>query len=304
MRRHTGTGVYSGRRAALAAALVAALVAGGLGAVGTAAAQVAAGEIVPGDSLLSIRLADGSTLVARIQSVQGDRIVLVTDSGARVEVERASIVSIRPASSPFDDPNTSRLFFGPTGRTIAAGEGYVGLFELFLPFLSIGATDWLTLSGGTPIVPELMGEVFYLAPKVRVVNLPRFQASTGVLAFIDAGADGGSLGILYGVGSLGDRDNSGTFGVGFPFEASGDQSDFADPVFMLGGESRTGRITKVLTENYVLLHEEAVLATVGMRIFGERFSGDLGIGAAFGGNDGVWGPLPLINVVYTFGGGQ
>lgn len=265
-----------------------------------AAAQVPAERVAPGDSLLSIRLADGSTIVGRVTSVDGDRVVLVTEAGARVEVDRASIVAIRPANAPFEDPNTSRLFFGPTGRTVAAGEGYVGLFELFFPFVSFGVTDWLTISGGTPIVPEFMGEVFYLAPKVRVLSLPRFQASTGVLAFFDSGIDGGSLGLLYGVGSAGDGDRSGTLGVGFPFVASGDHSDFSEPIVLVGGEHRTGRITKVMTENYLFLHDSAVLVTAGMRIFGERFSGDIGIGAGFGSEESFC-CLPLINVVYTFG---
>ena len=288
-------------RVALLIVLTAALAAGGPAGPPPAAAQAAPFEVVAGDALLSIRLSDGSVLVARIASVTGDRVVLVTEAGARVEVDRASILSVRPVDAATADPNTSRLFFGPTGRTVAAGEGYVGLFELFFPFVSFGATDWLTLSGGTPIVPDAMGEIFYLAPKVRLVNTPRFQASGGVLAFFETDAvDGGSVGILYGVGSAGDADRSLTLGAGLPFSATGDHSDLADPIFLIGGEARTGRTTKVITENYLFLHESAVVTSAGFRIFGERFSGDVGIGAFLGSE--AFCCLPVINLVYTFGG--
>lgn len=291
-------------RVAVIGAMLAVAIAGGApGGPPLLAAQAGTVEVVPGDSLLSIRLSDGSVLVARIASVTGDRVLLVTEAGARVEVDRASILSIRAVGAATADPNTSRLFFGPTGRTVAAGEGYVGLFELFFPFVSFGATDWLTLSGGTPIVPEAMGEIFYLAPKVRIVDMPRFQASGGVLAFFETDdVGGGSIGILYGVGSAGDPDRSLTIGAGLPFISTGDHSDFADPIFMIGGETRTGRITKLITENYVFLEESGVVTSAGFRIFGERFSGDVGIGAFLGSE--AFCCLPVINVVYTFGGGR
>lgn len=293
------------KAATLSRAVAVALVAGAMaiGAPGGPAPLSAqAVEIVPGDSLLSIRLGDGSVLVARIVSVTGDRVVLMTEAGARVEVDRSSIRSVRPVGSATLDPNTSRLFFGPTGRTVGAGEGYVGLFELFFPFVSIGATDWLTLSGGTPIIPGEMGEVFYLAPKVRVLATERLQVSGGVLAFFEGGFDSGSIGIMYAVGSAGDPDRSLTVGAGFPFRASGRHSDVSDPILLIGGETRTGRITKLITENYVLLGERGVMTSAGFRIFGERFSGDVGIGALLG--DEAFCCLPLINVVYTFGGSR
>lgn len=270
-------------------------------------AQVPA-EIVASDTVQEVRLVDGSVLFGRVVEVTGERVVLITTAGARVEVDRARIRSLRPAEGGggggVDDPNLTRLFFGPTGRSVGAGEGYVGLFELFFPFVSYGVTDWLTLSGGTPIVPGGMGEVFYLAPKVRLPGTGRLDVAAGVLAFFASEElDEGSVGILYGVGTWGSPDAALTLGAGLPFALTDTESDFADrPLVMLGGERRLGGRSKLITENYLVAGESTVLGSAGLRLFGERFSGDVGIGGALG--EESFCCLPVLNFVYTFGGGR
>ncbi len=36
------------------------------------------------------------------------------------------------------DPNGTRLFFAPTVRSIGSRQGYVALYEIFFPFVSVG----------------------------------------------------------------------------------------------------------------------------------------------------------------------
>lgn len=274
-------------------------------------AQVPA-EIRASEVVQEVRLADGSTLIGRVVEVTGDRVVLVTSGGARVEVDRDQILSLRPAAAgaaagegaDLADPNLTRLFFGPTGRSLGAGEGYVGLFELFFPFVSIGVTDWVTLSGGTPIVPEAIGEVFYLAPKVRLPSFGSLDLAAGVLAFFASEElDEGSVGILYGVGTWGSPDAAVTVGVGFPFAATDSESELAEqPIVLFGGERRTGRRSKLITENYFVPGEGSAVASAGLRLFGDRFSGDVGIGALVGEETACC--LPVLNFVYTFGAGR
>jgi hypothetical protein len=79
--------------------------------------------------------------------------------------------------------------------------------------------------------------------------------------------------------------------------------DFASqPVATIGGELRTSRRVKLLTENLFLPGETGALLSAGFRFIGERFSADVGVGAAAGGNDGFC-CVPLVNVSYVFGGG-
>jgi hypothetical protein len=277
--------------------------------------------LTPGDTVYEVRLQDGSLFYARVAAAEPLRVSMVTTAGVRLEVDRAQIRSASPVRGTVrpdgvvwpEDPNSTRLFFGPTGRALRAGDGYIGAFELFLPFVAVGVNDWVTIAAGTPIVPEVIGRVIYLAPRVQFVRTERLHLSTGVLAFMDL-TDGGSdvLGILYGAGTWGSRDNALSFGAGWGFTGS----DITNrPAFMLGGEARLNRRVKLITENYLISYrdytydfngvereEVARLALIGggIRIFGERVTGDLGLGFGVGEED-FGCCIPLVNFVYNFG---
>lgn len=271
-----------------------------------AAAQGTDTIAVAQDSILEIRLTDGSVLFGRIIEDQGERVVVQTQSGATITLDRAQIASMSVVRGRLvdgqvwpNDPHATRLFFGPTARAIEQGEGYFGVYELFFPFVSYGLTDRFTISAGTPIVPEAIGEIFYLAPKYEVIRTGNTSAAVGVLAlFATSALEGGSVGLLYGVGTFGAPDGALTVGAAVPFVAGDDGDIGREPVFMLGGEARLTRRTKFISENY-LFPKFGGLASGGIRFFGERLSADFGIGAAFG--DGETGCcLPLVNFIYSF----
>ena len=285
------------------AALLALLL--GSAAAPTAHAQGTTVPIAASDTVMEIRLTDGSVLFGRITLVDGTRITVTTESGAKTELDRGQIASIRPSASRLvngerwtEDPNGTRLFFGPTGRAIGPGTGYFAIYELMMPFLSLGVTDRISLSGGTPIVPGAMGEVFYLAPKVTVVSQPGVDIGAGVLAFFAPDEDE-SVGLLYGVGTFGSRDNALTVGLGLPF-VTGPGDNFADRVvLMVGGEARLSQRSKFITESYFIPGESGGLVSGGVRFFGERLSADAGLGLLVGEEVGCC--LPIVNFVYSFG---
>jgi hypothetical protein len=272
-----------------------------------AAAQVDTVAIVA-DSLYTIRLSDGSVLYGRVTEQTADALTVETQSGATVRLRRDQIVSIARLQGRVvngevwgDDPHATRLFFGPTARAIPRGEGYFGVYELFFPFVSYGVTDRFTISGGTPVVPEAIGQVFYLAPKYEVLRTPTASAAVGVLALFATGQEEfGSVGLLYGVGTFGSPDRALTVGATVPFVAADGENEVGDqPVFMVGGEARMSRRTKFITENYFMPGESGGLISGGVRFFGERLSADFGLGAGFGDGDNVC-CLPLLNFVYSF----
>jgi hypothetical protein len=270
-------------------------------------AQIPA-EFVASDTVYEVQLADGSTIIGRIAAVAGDRITFETQAGVRVQVDRAQIRSLRPTRGTMvggqfmrEDPNKTRLFFAPTGRTLAAGEGYFGVFELVFAFLSFGATDWLTLSGGLPLIFSTADlPPFYIAPKLRVLSTPGVQVSAGVFALFATGSGGGFGGIGYGVGTFGSNDRAFTVGAGLPF---GEDDIGSQPLIMLGGESRIGRSTKLLSENYFVPGEAGAIVSGGVRFFGERLSADVGLAAPLGfqGQDFFF-VFPVVNFTYNFGG--
>jgi hypothetical protein len=272
-----------------------------------AAAQATDSTAIAQDTILEVRLSDGSVLYGRVTEQSAEELTLQTQGGAVVRVRRDQIVSIEPLRGRVvdgqvwgDDPHATRLFFGPTARAVPKGEGYLGVYELFFPFVTYGVTDRFTISGGTPVVPEAIGRVFYLAPKYEVLRTPTASAAVGVLALFATEEVTGSAGLLYGVGTFGGPDRALTVGATVPFIAAEGESEVGDqPVLMVGGESRLSRRTKFITENYFMPGESGSLISGGVRFFGERLSADFGIGAAFGGGDSAC-CLPLVNFVYSF----
>lgn len=262
------------------------------------------------DSATEIRLKDGSVLIGRVESESPTQVVLLTRSGARVEIPRAEIVSMRRVSLRpngevwAEDPNGSRLFFTSTGRPLPKGEGYISSFWLFFPFVGYGVTDWFTIAGGTPIVPGAFGEMFYLAPKVTLFDRGKTSVAVGALSFFVTEEIGdGNAGILYSVATYGSRDNAITLGAGWFYAAADGYKDIADePVFMLGGERRISRRVKLVTENWISASNGIDgMMSGGFRFIGDRLSADLGF-AAMPGDGGCC--LPLVNFVWSFGGSK
>lgn len=275
-------------------------------------AQVPA-TIAVSDTLQEIRLTDGSTLFGRIVAVEEEQLTIETVAGVRVPIPRAQIRSLRAVEGRVvdgefwpEDPNRTRLLIiSPTGRALRAGEGYISSFWIFLPFVAYGVTDNITIAGGTPLLPGVIGRIIYIAPKVRVLDLDRLDLSVGALAgFATERIDIGSAGLLYGVGTFGETDQSLTAGAGWGFAIGGGEAEISNqPLLMFGGEYRVARRLKLLSENFVLPGESLGFLSGGIRFFGERLSADLGVGfvVGVGEADGIpW--VPLLNFVYNFGG--
>jgi len=207
---------------------------------GRAAAQPTDTVSAAADTVYEVRLADGSILIGRIVEERGATLTVETRAGARVALRREQIASITVRERVVDgegwapDPHATRLFFGPTARSLPRGEGYFGVYELFLPFLGYGVSDRLTLSAGTPVIPDVIGEIFYLEPKFELVCAPGVSAAVGALAvFATDDALDGSVGLLYGVGTFGDPDGSVTVGATVPFIATREDSDIGSEAAIL-----------------------------------------------------------------------
>jgi len=244
-------------------------------------------------------LNDGSVLYGRVVE-KGDPFRFVLVSGTEMMVRVADVRSLRLAGGSVQDgefwpqdPNRTRLFFGPTARTLSKGDGYLAVYEFLFPFLAYGISDSVILAGGFPLVFGEGQDVFpfYVAPKVRLFQNGSAEGAIGVLAF-SAGDE--NAGILYGVLTNGTTKASVTLGAGWGF-ADGELAD--TPAIMLGGEARAGPGWSFVTENY-LFPGGTGLISAGPRFFGRRLSADLGLAVPVGGED--WFVFPLINFVWNF----
>ena len=262
------------RRASRAALLLLAL-----GGVSAGAQQPAATS----DSSAVLRLRDRSTVAGRLVRQTPDSIEITTATG-RMTFARSAVASVKLISNAElhdgqywpSDPHYTRLFFGPTGRTLEKGEGYFSDTEIFLLNTSWGISDHFMLGGGMSIFPssDLTNNVFYVTPKVLLKGGERFNVSAGALIGF-AGHANGSAGMMYIAASSGSRDNQLTYGAGWAYI---NDKIAGDAALMLGGTRRVSRRVSLMTENYVFTGSGGgyVLPMYGFRFFGETISADLG----------------------------
>lgn len=240
-----------------------------------------------------MRTRDGSLFVGQLVRATVDSVYFVS-AGGPITVPRHRVVELREIGRGSmrqgvywaPNPNDTRLFFAPTGRMLAKGEGYFSDTWVFLMLFAGGLTDRITIGGGFSVFPtdDFSQNVFYLTPKVGLIQRRNFNVAAGALIGVAgiADVDAGPGGVAYTVATAGSPDASVTFGGGFIFAGS----DFADePVVMLGGERRVTRRIAIASENYVVPGEGAGLVSYGLRLFSERMSVDLAFGNFFGVDD-------------------
>jgi len=258
-------------------------------------------EVAPDGVIQELQLGDGSRLYGRVEEIDGDRIVFRTVSGVRLELTRDEIRELRQVRGQVhegdfrrQDPNRTRLFFGPTARSLPQGRGYLGVYELVMPFVQVGVTDRITLGGGTPLIFGGGGDShpFWFTPKVQLVRGERTQLAAGVMHLVFTG-DEEPVGIVYGVATHGNPDASVTAGFGYGYESS----DRGAWIVMVGGDKRLGRSVKLLGEGYLWQGGEGIVMG-GVRFFGARLSADLGLVTTMGGDESF--VFPVVNVVWTF----
>ena len=277
-------------------------------AAGSAGAQrplPARPVLVPADSGVQQRiiLRDGSELIGRILSVddstvqfQGTIGVMTIRSENIIKLAQERGGSYRNGQYYFPNPNSTRLIFAPTARMLRRGEGYFSDYWVFFPGISVGLTDFVSLGGGMSIFPEASSQVMYFTPKVGIVQSPKVNFAVGALiASVPFDSDANSAGILYGVGTWGDIDNSLTAGLGYGY-TNGDLA--SNPAVLIGGESRLSPRVSFVTENYLLPGGFVILGG-GLRFMGRGMAFDLAL-TSFNGEGENFCCFPFIGFVYNF----
>lgn len=227
-----------------------------------------------------IGLRDGSEILGTIQFQDSIRVEFLSLSKVPMTLPRSQIAQMRQLSGKVrdgefrqSDPNSTRLFFAPTGRALRNGQGYFSIYEIFFPFFAVGVADVLTLAGGISLLPGAESQIFYFAPKVTPVHIENTDLSLGLLYVTATGAGSEGVGIVYAVGTQGTPDAALTVGAGWGF-SKGELSN--KPVLVLGGEMRISRTLKLISENWFSTSADLMTVSFGLRFFGENLAADLG----------------------------
>jgi len=260
-------------------------------------------RVVDSTKIQVLTMRDGSSLIGRIVAMRADTVDFQTGIG-RVPVAIRDIREVRESEAGrmhegeywFNNPNSTRLFFAPTGQMLKKGEGYFADYELFFPGFAYGVTDNFSVGGGVSIFPTGVSEqVYYFTPKVGMSFSDQIHVAAGLLLAGTTGGNGGTGGVGYGAGTFGDGDGSITVGLGYGF-AGGDIE--SKPVAMLGGEKRVSRRIALVTENYLLpTSDNNVVYSLGIRFMGEKLTTDLAIFNTSGSD--IIG-VPYVDFVFKF----
>ena len=254
---------------------------------------------LPPADVFELVLRDGSRLFGTVAAETEQEVSFRTSAGAVLTVRRSEVASLRRVKGRVvngefvrSDEHRSRLFFAPTGRSLAKGQVSVGVFEFLAPFVQVGVTDRFSIGGGTPLVFGFDEDhrPFWVTPKFQVYRGDSAQAAVGVLHLTSWEGDGG--GIAYGVATFGGADDAVTAGAGMAYSGS-DRGG----VVMIGGERRVGRNLKLMTENYIWTGGNGIVSG-GIRLIGERLSADLALAIPLGVDELF--AFPVVNFVYVF----
>jgi len=267
------------------------------------------GELILPDSTQYqiIETRDGSDWEGRITEISETSIRFVTKFGEMNipiadirEISTLDMTTIKQGKYWFPNPNTTRLFFAPTGRMLPQGEGYFADYYIFFPSVTFGITSNFTLGGGMSLIPGvgLDNQLYFITPKIGVKASSNMHIALGLLALaipLDD-EDAFSLGILYGVGTVGSADQSMTLGLGYGYH----EGNLADkPLLVLGGEIRSSAHTALVSENWFGGGMEGGILSFGVRFFGRRLSVDLALALPIT-SEGESFAFPYLDFVYAF----
>ncbi|MCX6537791.1 MAG: hypothetical protein NT151_02470 [Acidobacteria bacterium] len=192
------------------------------------------------------------------------------------------------------DVSETRLFFGPTARSLPPGKGYVGVWEVLLPVTQVGVTDRFSLGGGLPWPMLAESEpVFWLTPKFEVYRGDRTSVAAGIMAGV--AIHHGIGGFAYGVVTTGGPDAAVSLAVFAPLV----RNDSFPAMVMFGVEKRVSDRVRFISENWVFGTSGVGLATGGVRVSGKRVAADFALGLLIDSDHGVY-PVPIINVMWKF----
>jgi len=264
------------------------------------------------DSLIIIKLLDGTQIKGTVVQRDAASILVQTTSGLEVRVPLDKIDSQRFVKVGSDeekytrsDPNYSRLMFGPTGRPLKKGDGYISDYYIFFPGVSYGFTNNFTMMAGFSVVPGVgfVDQLKFISPKLGIQRSDRMAVSVGAL-YISFGGEY-AAGIAYGVATFGSIDKSFTTGLGFGFARTEEESmHWSDtPILMVGGNIRLSNSVAFLTENWFILNKEVKFdeqpLTVALRFFGDQLAVDAGFIIPLSILEHGF-PVPWLSFVYNF----
>jgi hypothetical protein len=237
-------------------------------------------------------------------------VVLETALMGKVTIPRTSIQSItwlKPSSLKSGklwagNPQSTRYFWSPNGYGLKKGEGYYQNIWVLWNQASVGVTDYFSIGAG--IVPLFFfggtSTPVWITPKFSIpVVKDKFNLGVGALAGTVLG-EGAGFGIVYGLGTVGNRNNNVTLGFGYGFV---DGEWAKKPMITLSGMTRVGPRGYLLTENYFIgtSDESLLIISAGGRTITKKGGIDYGLLFPISSEIGTFIAIPWLGITIPFG---
>ena len=273
------------------------------------------------NSMIFVETKDDNTYQGKLLSKTAESLKMETSIG-EIEIKTANIrkysaldkVKVVGGKVWYENPNATRYLFAPSAFNLKKGEGYYQNTGVFLNQVSYGFTDNFTCGLGTiPLFlnPEIAKySPIWLTPKFNFnTKNSKIRASVGTISMFAPFADGdfSNVGIIYGMGTYGSRDNNVSVGLGWGYSTdfSGSGSNIAKrPTINLSGMYRASKNGYIVGEfwnakfdqdvdnsfNILILSYRHTLKSISIDLGVARFQYDVG---------GV--TLPWLGVAIPFG---
>jgi len=201
------------------------------------------------------------------------------------------------------NPQSTRYFFSPNGYGLKGGEGYYQNIWVLVNSFAIGITKNISLGGG--IIPIFFfggapTPIWFTAKLSLPIEKHNVAFGAGVLAGTIIGEEDTDFGIFYGIGTLGNKDNNVTIGLGYGF-AGGNWAK--SPMINLNFMIRTGPKGYIISENYFIKTGDnslLILSAGGRRIIKEAGL-DYGLLFPFAQGMDTFIAIPWLGITIPFG---
>ncbi len=230
---------------------------------------------------------DGNEFIGTIHKRDATIIIVTTPIYGEIELHTTIINKMEPVEQKQfkggelwpDNPQSSRYFWQPNGYGLKKGEGYFQNNWVLFNQVSYGFSNYFSVGLGMMPLFLFGAEVtpVWITPKFSIpVVKDAFNVGGGALIASAIGETGGTIGLTYGVATIGNRNTNLNFGMGYGF-AEGDWG--SSPVYTLSGMIRVSRKSYMLMENYLISSEgeSVALISIGGRTVWPKVSVDYGL---------------------------
>ncbi len=260
-------------------------------------------------TLVNIETIDGNEFIGHIVREDSLKIVLKTEKLGEISISRLDIKNrsdlevqqIKDGKYWFPNPQSTRYFWSPNGYGLKKGEGYYQNIWVLWNQFAYGLTDNFSIGAG--VIPIFLfgapTPVFATAKFSVPIVEEKFNIAAGAIVGGVIGESETTVGLLYGLATVGSHDANLTFGMGYGFAGGGWAKS---PAININGMFRISSRGYLITENYILSGggETVILITVGGRSIIKKAALDYGLVIPFTGN-GVDFAVPWLGFTIPFG---